>query len=130
MENLTNETPVVEETVVVEETPVVEETVVETVEATVEPSVEAPAEKNKLWGILSLVCGIVSILVACCGASIPFGVAAIVFNVIDKKKNEASSTLSKIGMICGIIGLVIGGVVLVLSLIGNVASSTLSSSYY
>ena len=118
MENLTTETSVVEETVV------------EPVEANVEPSTEAPAEKNKLWGILSLVCGIVSLLVSCCGATIPFSIAAIVFFVLDKKKNGSVSVLSIIGMILGIIGLVIGGVILVLSFIGGAASSMTSSSYY
>ena len=123
MENFTNETPVVEETTILEETPVVEK-----VEATVEPNTEAPAEKSKLFGILSLVCSLMT-FATCCYGGVPFGIAAIIFSSIDKKKNGASSGLGKAGLIIGIIGIVLGGIIIVLAAIGGAASSVLTDSY-
>ena len=50
----------------------------------------------------SLLCGIVSVLIACIHiSSVLFGTAAIVCGIISRKKGENAYTLSKIGIILG-----------------------------
>lgn len=58
--------------------------------------------------IACLACGILSILLSCCGIiGLGLGVMSIVFFVQEKKKGNVSA-MTTVGLVCGIIGLVIG----------------------
>lgn len=71
---------------------------------------EAPANPNDgKFAIASLLCGIVSVLVACIHISgMLFGIAAIVCGIIAKKKNETAYGMIKAGIILGCICLGLG----------------------
>lgn len=88
----------------------------------VQATVEAPKQNNTL-GIISLVCGILSVVFACCCAILayPTAIAAIVCAVVEKNKTGVMSTFAKIGLGIGIAGFVFG---LISSIIGAVIGAT------
>ena len=82
----------------------------------------APQQKQStdVFGIISLVCGILSIIFCCCCnfLSIVLGIAAIILAIVSKS-NSADSKFSGIalgGLICGIVGLTIGIIVTIIAL--------------
>lgn len=60
----------------------------------------------KVFSIISLVCGIISML--SCYMGILFGIAAIVFSCVAKSKFKGKNTMGKLGMIFGIVGICLG----------------------
>lgn len=70
---------------------------------------ENAIEDKNAMVIVSLICGILSVL--CCPTyCLPLicGVLAIVFSIIGKKKTSSKKALGTIGMILGIAGILIG----------------------
>ena len=66
--------------------------------------------------ITALVLGIISIVAACCSYwGIIFGAAAIIFAIFGNK--TSTSGVGKAGMICGIVGCVLGGIMTVIGLV-------------
>ncbi len=66
-----------------------------------------------VFGIVSLVLGILSIVLSCgcCPlVGVPFGIAAIVSAILDRVKNDTFGGVAIAGLICGIFG--IAGMVL------------------
>ena len=58
--------------------------------------------------VACLICGILSIVLSCCGiVGLGLGVMSIIFFVQEKKKGGVSA-MTTVGLVCGIIGLVIG----------------------
>ena len=92
-----------------------------------------PGEGNgNTKAIISLVLGIISILVCCCYGvvSIILGIAAIVLAVLAKKDNMGKMPgMALGGLICGIIGLLLGLTFLVFMGIG-IAGGALDEYYY
>lgn len=66
-------------------------------------------------GIISMVCGILS-LICCCGSCIevPLAVAAIVCGIISINKSDAGKGMAIAGITCGVIGIVMGVVVVII----------------
>lgn len=64
--------------------------------------------------IISLICGIASIVCCCTNIiSVTLGIAAIVLAVLSKKDNRGEMPgMSIAGMICGIIGVILGTIIL------------------
>ena len=75
-----------------------------------------PRQDKDTFGVLSLVCGIFSIVTCCCGglASVVLGIFAIVFARMSKSRHFSGqfTTAAKAGLIVGIIGIVFGVFVL------------------
>ena len=88
---------------------------------------EVLAGPAKAFSIVSLVCGIVS-MVTCYVGFLP-GIAAIVFSILAKKRFTGKNTMATLGLIFGIIGLVIATISIIVVCVGVVANSG-SSSYY
>jgi len=65
--------------------------------------------QTKVLGIISLVCGILSI-VCCCGCYFPFitGIAGVVLGIISLKKEPSAKGMAIAGIACGAVGAVIG----------------------
>ena len=83
----------------------------------------------KAFSIVSLVCGIVS-MVSCYIGFIP-GIAAIIFSVLAKKRFSGKNTKATLGLIFGIVGLVIATIsVIVVCVIAANSGRGYSSSYY
>lgn len=114
--NETVETVEAEEVVETTETLEVEATeapeVIETAEAvetTDEEAPAAPAKANNTLGLISMICGIASIVLSCCcGWIAPIvGAAAIILAIVERGKTKKFSGFAIAGLICGIVGIVI-----------------------
>lgn len=102
-----NAEPVCQEPEVVQPAPVYEQPVYR---QTVEPASDALTGPAKIFSIISMACGIASIPLCCCGPV--FGIAAIVFSILSRKKTPAGvkNTMATVGLITGIIGTVLGAI--------------------
>ena len=73
-----------------------------------------PKNDSKVFAIISLVCGILSLLCSCCGwLGILIAVAGVVLGIISIKKEEDAKGMAIAGIICGGIGLLIAIIVIV-----------------
>ena len=73
-----------------------------------------PVNDSKVFAIISLVCGIVSLLCSCCGwLSIVVAVAAIVLGIISINKQENAKGMAIAGIVCGGVGLLVAVVFLI-----------------
>lgn len=81
----------------------------------VPPVAPVPEKKTDALAIISLIAGIISILMCCTCyyAAIP-GIIGIVCAIFSKK-NNGKSGLSTAGLICSIVGIVLGFVVLIVT---------------
>lgn len=130
--NVTIDTTAAETVSEAEVTPAAETPVVEPVNnyqdytANVQPKtiVEAPKAENKetnVLAIVSLILGILSIVLGCCTGWIGalFGVGGIICAVFANKQGKTG--LAKGGLICSIVGIVLGILITILAVIFSVA---------
>lgn len=90
-----------------------------------QPNVQPPVVENgsKALAIISLVCGIISIVMMCCSfLSLICGIVAIVLAVVYKSKTvyKKFDGMSLAGLICGIIGALASGMFVLITLLGSV----------
>ena len=93
--------------------------------------VDAPTGAAKAFGIVSFVCGIIS-MVACC-YGVFAGIPGLIFAIISKSKFKGKNTMAQLGLIFSIIGLslsVIWFIVAIVTGIVNGSSSGYSYRYY
>ncbi len=111
----------------------------EQVEYQAEPEVyaEEPKKAFPVLGLISMICGILSVLGGCCcfGITAIPAIAAIILTLVEKSKRGKMSGMALAGLICGIVGVVIAVgwlVYWILSLIGIVAPVAImgGSTYY
>ena len=77
--------------------------------------------ESKMFAIISLVCGIVSLVCSCCGyLPMATGVAAVVLGILSLNKENAKG-MAIAGIICGGLGAVIG---IVVAIMGSAISAT------
>ena len=74
-----------------------------------QPQPEPPKEKNGA-AITSLIMGILSLVFACCGGSLIFGIVGIITAIVSKSKSPAGklSGMAVAGLIMSIVGVVAG----------------------
>lgn len=91
-------------------------------------SQQAPKQTNAL-AIVALVMGILSIVINCCltGVGIIPGIAGIVCAILSKKQGK--SGMATAGLICSIIGIVLGVILLILMAIGFAALDQMGYYY-
>lgn len=77
-----------------------------------------PEKKTDALAIVSLVLGILSILLACCSyiALLP-GIPGIICAILSKKQNGKSG-LATAGLVCSIVGIVLGIIMTILGVLG------------
>lgn len=96
------------------------------------PAVSQEPQKSSALAIISLVMGILAILLGCCTAYIGIipGIAGIVCAVLANKQGK--SGMATAGMICSIIGIIIGIVMTIITAVFGVAimSAINDSGYY
>ena len=79
---------------------------------------DAAQDESKVFAIISLVCGIISLICSCCGwLSIIAAVAAGVLGFISISRHEDGKGMAIAGIICGGIGLVTAVSILIFSAI-------------
>lgn len=61
--------------------------------------------KQSIWGILSLILGILSLLTICVDLSLPFGFLGTIFAIIGIVVPNKKRGLAIAGLICSIIGM-------------------------
>lgn len=91
-----------------------------------QPVYAEPAKKSNTKAILALVFGILALLISCCCTylAIALGVAAIILAVVSKNDNDGKmSGMAIAGMVCGIIGILISVVSIILVLSGAVTTA-------
>ena len=89
---------------------------------------EQPQQTNVL-AIISLVCGILSIVCGCClgWVGILFSIGGIICAVFANKQGKTG--LAKAGLICSIVGIVLSIVITILSVVASIALLEGMSSY-
>ena len=109
----------------------------EQVEYQAEPEVyaEEPKKAFPVLGLISMICGILSVLGGCCcyGITIIPAIAAVILALVEKAKRGKMSGFALAGLICGIVGVVIAIGYLILMIIGfagGMAEGLMSDSYY
>ena len=130
--NVTIDTTAAETVSEAEVTPVAETPVAEPVNnyqdytANVQPkaTVEVPKAENKetnVLAIVSLVLGILSIVLGCCSGWVGalFGIGGVICAVFANKQGKTG--LAKGGLICSIVGIVLGILITILAVIFSVA---------
>ena len=87
-----------------------------TYDTTYDPNYAAGNEGgSKVFGIISLVCGILAVLCSCCGwFGIVLAVAAIVLGILSINKGEDAKGMAIAGIVCGGVGLLIGIIVIIM----------------
>lgn len=83
------------------------------------PVVEGGSEEKSTLAIVSLVCGIASIIFGCCCGifGTPLSIAAVITGIICKKNNKPGQGMALAGIITGAVGIV----AFILSMIFNAA---------
>ncbi|MBR6252241.1 MAG: DUF4190 domain-containing protein [Clostridia bacterium] len=94
----------------------------------------AGSEKNGMC-TASMICGIIGIVLSCCGCGWLLPIVAIVLGAIGKGKATNPDDLkhAKVGLICGIVGVVISIIMTIISVIyyiSGAANSTPTYYYY
>lgn len=81
-----------------------------TYQYTYTPQMQEPVNKaGNGAAITSMILGIISIVCCCCcGMGVLFGVSAIIFAIVSGKKKGRIQGMAIAGLVCGIIGLVMG----------------------
>ena len=91
---------------------------------------EGPTGAAKVFSIISLVCGIISVVFGCCGWGILFGIPGAVFGIISKAKCGAKNPLALVGMILSFVGIGLSIIMIVVMCVsGNSSFSSPYSSY-
>ena len=84
-------------------------------------------EPNSTLAIVSLVLGIISIVSGCCGGGMMFGIGGIICAVFANKQGKTG--MSKGGMICSIIGVVLSLIMTIVCVIFYVFALSLEYGY-
>ena len=75
---------------------------------------QEPPKKTNVLAIVGMILGIVSILMGCCGwYSIIFGIPGLICSILSRKQGK--SGMSVAGIVCSIIGIIIGILMTVLA---------------
>ena len=81
-----------------------------------------PQGQQNTLGLVSMILGIASIPLACCYLGIPLGIAAVVTGYLGRQKAAQglanNDGQAKAGLICGIVGAVLGVLQIVLLIVG------------
>ncbi|MER7439760.1 DUF4190 domain-containing protein [Micromonospora avicenniae] len=85
--------------------------------------------QNNTLGLVAMILGIASIPLACCPyLGVPVGIAGIITGYLGRQKAErgqaSNAGQAKAGLICGIVGVVLGILVIILSVVANVSLPT------
>ena len=89
---------------------------------------DRPTGAAKVFSIISLVCGILS-MVCCCYGFIP-AIPGIVFAAIAKAKFKGKNTMATLGLVFSIVGCVISVVSLIVIIVTGVFENSSSYHYY
>lgn len=76
-----------------------------------------PPKKNTGFAIASMICGIVSLVLCCMGLGLPLGALAILFGILTRRKGQRMESMATAGIITGSIGLFMGLIVYIFTLL-------------
>ena len=95
------------------------------------PPYQFVQKKRSGFDTASLACGIASLVLCCCTyLSILLGILGIVFALVGKNRSGSMSGIAIAGLICGIVGALLGVVSIALTLaMGDFWQDTLNSLY-
>ena len=82
---------------------------------------QTPRRTASGFSVASLVMGIISLLLVCCGISYVFGALGIVFAILSRTAGKKMDSQASIGLGLSIAGSVIGIIVLIVYFVGNFA---------
>ena len=87
---------------------------------------ETPSgDGSKVFAIISLVCGILSVICCCTGwIGIVLSVAAIVLGILSINKQEDAKGMAIAGIVCGAVGVLLALVILIMGAAFSAADAT------
>ena len=92
-----------------------------------QPEAQPPKEKNGA-AVTSLVMGILSLVFACCGGSLIFGIVGVITAIVSKSKSSTGkmSGMAIAGLIMSIVGVVAGVIALIAFVVPLIMAGSLS----
>lgn len=88
----------------------------------------APKKKNA-FSIASLVCGIISIVVCCCGfLSLPMGALSVLFALLARRQGKAMDGMCIAGIVTSVVGM-IGGIIFLIFTFGSTYATMNDPAY-
>ncbi len=90
------------------------------------PSYDTPSsEGSKVFGIISLVCGILSLLCCCTGwIGLVLSIAAIVLGILSINKQEDARGMAIAGIVCGGVGVILALIMVIMGAAFSAADAT------
>ena len=87
-------------------------------------------QSKKVLAIISFICSLVGVLFSCFfGLGVIPGIAAIIMGIISRKKQEGAKGLAIAAIIIGAVAVLIGGTMLIISLVTGSAFISSFSRY-
>ena len=89
---------------------------------------DAPTGAAKVFGIISFVCGILSMITCCYGLFT--GIPGLIFAIVSKSKFKGKNTMAQLGLIFSIIGMALSVIWIIVAIVSGIFNGSSSSSYH
>ena len=89
---------------------------------------DAPTGAAKVFGIISFVCGILSVITCCYGLFT--GIPGLIFAIVSKSKFKGKNTMAQLGLIFSIVGMALSVIWIIVAIVTGIFNGSSSSSYH
>lgn len=89
---------------------------------------DAPTGAAKVFGIISFVCGILSMITCCYGLFT--GIPGLIFAIVSKSKFKGKNTMAQLGLIFSIVGMALSVIWIIVAIVTGIFNGSSSSSYH
>ena len=89
---------------------------------------DAPTGAAKVFGIISFVCGILSMITCCYGLFT--GIPGLIFAIVSKSKFKGKNTMAQLGLIFSIIGMALSVIWIIVAIVSGIFNGSSSYHYY
>ena len=89
---------------------------------------DAPTGAAKVFGIISFVCGILSMITCCYGLFT--GIPGLIFAIVSKSKFKGKNTMAQLGLIFSIVGMALSVIWIIVAIVTGIFNGSSSSIYH
>ena len=89
---------------------------------------DAPTGAAKVFGIISFVCGILSMITCCYGLFT--GIPGLIFAIVSKSKFKGKNTMAQLGLIFSIVGMALSVIWIIVAIVTGIFNGSSSYHYY